>query len=296
MSCSNQIQKGTKGFTTNPHWAYKDPELTLFGVIRSQNLSSKLLEIIKGKWAEHDWALGTSPMIRAIQTAYFMLSKDTDKKINIFPHIGEISGLTRTTGLSVFKTVDNTPLPLAEQIPIIKASVPSIEQVIGDDLRGDVSNSETFSSFRVFKEWAKGPGLSSFVKGDDDVYRAVIVTHSNFIQKIFPDILKERKIRNNEAIYFDWDTELVYKKGVSKNLLNIQLFDYGLNDKDVLYMCPDDCRMATGCKKGAQSPKNEARFESYVKNIERIYNRTVKANASSGGKKKKTARNRRSRN
>ena len=126
-------------------------------------------------------------MLRAQETAYYMIAKD--KPINIIPHVAE-AGITS----------DNIAFPKDKQREIIKARNYKILESLdkGIDSREKQTNYEK-SNLKLFLKWAKN-NSNSFAKGPDNIYRAVIFTHSHFLQNSF-DLSKADKIKNNNGIH-----------------------------------------------------------------------------------------------
>jgi len=230
-SCANKIHKTRPGV----HWTYTDPELTKSGVERSESLCSSLMKEIKKIWPNESYNIGSSQMIRAQETAYYMLAKNTGKKINILPHIGE-----------PHYTKDNYSFPLEKQREIIRDRNPDILKFIGKDAREKQTLSAK-SNWDLFMKWACDH-LDFFTKGKDGHYRCVIFTHSIFLKKNFK--LKE-KINNNNGVYTIINTaESIIPKSDYKLLL--------LNNANFVDSCPDDCRRSI-CEKSNTTRRKSTR-------------------------------------
>jgi hypothetical protein len=206
-SCANAIQKlgGTEGIK---HKNYRDPELTQKGVEASEAKYSRLKGVLDS--VKRDFTIGSSPLLRAQETAYFMLGKQTGKEINVYPFLGEIM-LTpfkigekrrRIPGVSA----DNNPLSSIEQKSFLnKYQDPPFRK--GEDLREPDYN----PNFEKFLSWITlHKDLFPEVEG---VRRIVIFTHSNLLITGFPyktclnkkelekvDENKDGKLGNNDFL------------------------------------------------------------------------------------------------
>lgn len=178
-SCANAIQKAVTGGLIK-HKYYMDPELTSKGVAYSQ---FKYFELItsfnasegKSPFKDGDYTIGSSPLLRAQETAYHMLAKHKkDKSIHVMPYLGEIMTPPFTSQFP-----DNLPEPADVQLEILKkyTNPPFLK---GKDERETPYN----PNFQKFLEWAKAHP-DWFLKGKDDVYRAIIFTHSNLLKSGF---------------------------------------------------------------------------------------------------------------
>lgn len=183
QSCAN-IWKPKSKIT---QFTYKDPEITEDGIKTSVRLSPVLQAKIKELWNGAPYSVGASQMLRAQETAYYMIAKD--KPINIIPHVAE-AGVTS----------DNNAFLKDKQREIIKSRNYKILESLdkGIDLR-EKQTTYGKSNWNLFLKWAKN-NPSSFAKGPDTVYRAVIFTHSHFLQNSF-GLSKSDKIKNNNGIH-----------------------------------------------------------------------------------------------
>ena len=207
--------------------SYRDPEITEAGIKTSKRLSEVLGKKLKEAWGEQPYRVGSSQMIRAQETAYYM----TNGPINIIPHISE-DGIT----------LDNYSLSKDAQRKIIGARNPKILAALdkGIDSREKQTIKEK-SNWSVFLKWAeKYP--ESFAKGSDSIYRAVIFTHSHFLMNSL-GLSKADKVKNNNGY------RVVITNGTISNTTRL---DIGNN---VDNGGPDKCRISP-YKKGENTKKN----------------------------------------
>jgi broad specificity phosphatase PhoE len=173
-SCANALlkAKGLRGLIE--HKLYRDPELTTKGRLASEMKQNRLGSILEEspEFSSGNFTIGSSPLIRAQETAYWMLSKPTGKAIDVMPFMGEFGGAPG---------VDNTPDSVAVQDKTLKETFGLTEFQRGKDKR-------TKPDFSKFWSWALTEGIRDgwFTKGTDNVYRAVIFTHSNLLKDEFP--------------------------------------------------------------------------------------------------------------
>jgi hypothetical protein len=160
---------------------YQDPEITESGVQTSIRLSKILEKKINELWKNQPYSVCSSQMIRTQETAYYM----TQKPINIVPHIAE-SGI----GL------DNFALTKEKQRAIIGKRNPKILEYLdkGIDSR-EKQNIRDKSSWTAFLKWANN-NPKSFSIGSDNIYRAVIFTHSHFLVNTLG---LKNKVKNNNG-------------------------------------------------------------------------------------------------
>jgi len=189
ISCANAWgRKGGKPYQS----AYPDPELTEYGVGRSVEKGPLLASYVADKFPDGKYSIGASCMMRAQQTAHYMLAKTVGKPINIMPHIGELSN-------GILPGYCNFPLSPASQRKILGPEI-----VLGVDARGDVTGDE-LSNWPKFTKWAATAGTPFFtptVNSDGEtVHRAVIVGHSLLFKEIFGYTLN-----NNDVIFAKIDT------------------------------------------------------------------------------------------
>jgi broad specificity phosphatase PhoE len=187
LSCANAWgRKGGKTYQS----VYSDPELTTQGIQRSVETGPLLTEQIAKYFPDGRYSLGASCMIRAQQTAYYMLGRATGRPIHILPHIGEFNDKRFPPGYC------NFPVSLAEQREILG---PEIAAQLGADARGDVSEA-ALSDWPRFLMWASTAGEPFFTTttnaAGETVKRAVIVSHSLLFRRIF-----DHMVNNNDIIF-----------------------------------------------------------------------------------------------
>jgi broad specificity phosphatase PhoE len=212
QSCGN-IWKAKSKFR---QITYKDPEITEAGIKTSKRLSGVLGKKLKEAWGEQPYSVGSSQMIRAQETAYYM----TDRPINISPYVGE-DGMT----------LDNYSLSKDAQRKIMGERNPKILAVLdkGIDSREKQTLSDK-SSWSTFIKWAeKYP--ESFSKGSDSIYRAVIFTHSHFLMKAL-GLSKVDKLKNNNGY------RIIIRNGTISNTKRLDIGDTVDNGE------PDKCRIS----------------------------------------------------
>jgi len=167
---------------------YRDPELTPYGIRRSIDKGRQLQAIVDELFPNGAYSIAASSMIRAQQTAYYMIAKDVEKPIHILPHIGE-TGIAPT----------NTPLSAEKQRTLLNSRIVGS---FGTDARGDTSYAQR-ANWDAFLQWidSRGNDLAPFftpvIEKGETKYRAVIVTHSNFLKKIFG-----MKLNNNDILFY----------------------------------------------------------------------------------------------
>jgi broad specificity phosphatase PhoE len=236
FSCANFVKEHS---TFNPiqHTFYPDPELTVSGVGRSETLGPSLLNAIHKKWPQHDWTIGASVLLRAQETAFLMVAKQFKEKIYVMPYVNE------SPPFSFLQTLDNKPLLPNDQKNILANKYEDV--LINDTDAYEVSVESKYKpSFEKFIGWAK-KNLDYFGENDDGIYRAVVFTHSKFIQDLIKETnlpqgwVKGQKIRNNEAVFFSVDD--------NNNIKMKEYFNYGGNATNSAKllgdMCPDGCRI-----------------------------------------------------
>ena len=218
VSCANAWSRKSYGM----HLLYPDPELTKDGVHTSKALSALLIKHIEQRWGSEQYSVGASRMIRAQETAYYMIASTFGLPINVMAHVGE-AGLTR----------DNYSLPVADQVKILMGRNPGIVDLLlkGRDGR-EPQNMWDKANFGKFLIWAeKHPEY--FVKGSDGHHRAVIFTHSHFLKHAFhmPMVLA-----NNDAIHTVIDT--------SADVGLIRYENWPMNRLEEVALCPDGCKIS----------------------------------------------------
>ena len=240
QSCANiwKPKSKIKQFT------YKDPEITEDGIKTSARLSLILQAKIKKLWNEAPYSVGASQMLRAQETAYYMIAKD--KPIHIIPHVAE-AGITS----------DNIAFLKDKQREIIKARNYKILESLdkGIDSREKQTIYEK-SNLKLFLKWAKN-NPNSFAKGPDNIYRAVIFTHSHFLQNSF-GLSKSDKIKNNNGIHAIINDNNTISKATRIDIGNT------INTGE-----PDKCRISPQRNKNKNTKINKNKNTNINKNTTR---------------------------
>jgi len=250
-SCANAIQK-LGGFQGLKHKYYTDPELTQKGV-QSSEIKSPLLLKALFETVPRDFTLGSSPLLRAQETAYFMLGKQTEKPIHVFPHLGEVMltpfELFGRRRLIPKVSRDNLPFSAEEQrVYLNQYKHPPFLK--GKDLRETPYNPD----LQTFLEWATSHP-EEFPE-ENGVRRVVLFTHSNLLLTKFPretclnkeELNQEGKLGNNDFLVTLYNPENVSLEG--KNLLHPEAvyplwFYYNTQELNVTPVCglePSRCR------------------------------------------------------
>lgn len=164
------------------HFFFKDAPLSAHGIAESRRLFQSFKKVIEREFFGQPYSVGSSNMIRAQETAYYMLASHVGKKITIYPHIGE-SGFT----------LDNISLEKKDQIEYFFKTNREIINFLDQDFR----DSENKSCWPSFLKWLHS-NRDLFSKGSDGVLRAVIFSHSNFLNSVFP--LDEGILPNNQGL------------------------------------------------------------------------------------------------
>lgn len=222
LSCANVLAKIPFG----GHFLYPDPELTKQGIFMGKSLSATFIKNTFTIWGDEPYSICASQMIRAQQSAFYMIASSLGAPINVLPHIAE-------TGI----TTDNYALPHAEQIHIMTDKDPAIVDLLlkGKDGRKKQSLFDK-SNMNKFLAWAT-ENPTYFAKGSDGVFRAVIFTHGHFLKGVFG---LKFDMKNYEAIHTKIDTD---KPESIK-----QRFQYWPIHKSFgLANCPNEC-LITYCE------------------------------------------------
>jgi len=161
------------------HFFAFDSPLSENGIKESTRLQNSLLKVIKQEFSEQPYSLGSSHMIRAQETAFYMLGT---KKIDVYPHIGE-PGLT----------LDNIGLDKMLQIAYFNTTNREIINFLGIDFR-DSFNKSCWLSFLLWLQ----ENRELLQKGSDGVFRAVIFTHSHFLHSLSPQ--PDGLLPNNQGL------------------------------------------------------------------------------------------------
>jgi broad specificity phosphatase PhoE len=219
VSCANVISHEDK---EQNKVKYYDPELTKAGISRTIELHPKLLDKINLFWKNEPYSINASSMMRAQETAYYMIAKETNKSINIMPHIAEKSlGAT------------NTAFPKEKQLEMIGRRNPEIPKFLTTNSKDDRKHENFFSksSCECFLDWANDH-LEFFEKGSDGVYRAVIFSHGLFLYTAFNKVTPE----NND----------IYHAIINNSNYMTPSFEYfklkTLTDE--YKKCPNECRIS----------------------------------------------------
>jgi broad specificity phosphatase PhoE len=114
FSCANALKAKSR-----IHIFYSDPELTKVGVERSKLCGVALMKKVETVWNREPYMVASSQMIRAQETAYYMISSRTGKPINIFPYVSE-KGFT----------MDNYAMSKEDQIQILNTHNPHIVDLL----------------------------------------------------------------------------------------------------------------------------------------------------------------------
>jgi len=183
-------------------------------------LSTQLQEHIAERWAEKPYTIGASRMIRAQETAFYMLAHTTKKPINVFPHIAE-HGIT----------LDNWSELPTEQYATMHNRNPDVCKALtrGTDYR-EPQSFRTKSNWELFMQWAVA-NPDAFAKGADNKYRAVIFSHGHFLQSVF-DL--PHSMHNNDALNTVINTTIDY--------MSPRYEYWPLNRSTSIGTCPDKCR------------------------------------------------------
>lgn len=140
FSCANQ----GKRYDRSKRFAYYlDPSISNIGVSDSITASYDLTKYIKSKWSAQnadalpEFGVLASTMIRAQQTAYYMLAGPLKKPISVVPGVGEKSPKWKKVLSFTGVMNDNTPYPRDEQIAKHMAVNPYVRHSIafGADYR-----------------------------------------------------------------------------------------------------------------------------------------------------------------
>ena len=219
LSCANVLAKIPFG----GHFLYPDPELTKQGIFMCKSLSATLVKNVYTIWKDEPFSICASQMIRAQQTAFYMIASSLGAPINVLPHISE-NGIT----------TDNYALPQADQIHIMSDIEPPIVDLLlkGKDGRKKQSLFDK-SNMKKFLEWVVD-NPKYFSKGSDGVFRAVIFTHSHFLKTTFG---LKFNMKNNEAIHAKIDTD-------KPDLIGKRFEYWPVNKNFGLADCPNDCRFS----------------------------------------------------
>lgn len=253
QSCANLA----KLFNVAPtHVLYRDPELTLNGINNSIKNGFKFREWLKKSGIELHY-IGSSPLIRSMETAYYMFKDKNEpffqendpnfeSKLIVCPFITELN-----------LTPDNVPLSFDEQKNVLKLTMKNSYDNLTNNITNEAYRVEqrVRSSMSDFLEWLekKVPELfknygrkqsEGFIAGDyenkllpsDGTLNIAIVCHSGFINKYI----------NNGT--FSPYTQMYNNSVFVKNFLfqtQASQINYDANKdypKDKEENCPNRCR------------------------------------------------------
>lgn len=179
----------------------KDAQLTHFGVdfsIWSGCLIKNILKIMGSLYKNYDDIeeidiIGTSPLIRSIETGYYITKNWTNKpkSIHVFPYLRELDerifniiGFTKYSDPSIY----NIPQYAVKKIDEQKSY---LQNVLNDDMEMiDFTYVEKFKKEResagdinLFIKWFFDNFKEKLV--DKKIYNVVIITHSGVIREFF---------------------------------------------------------------------------------------------------------------
>jgi broad specificity phosphatase PhoE len=268
LSCANVLSAKRPGFQL----FYQDPELTLEGIYNSKDFSTDLIEYIHEAWGDEGYTVGASQMIRAQETAFHMLASKIDRPIFVFPHIGE-----KPLSYDNYSLPRDQQRDIMQEKAINKGILEKL--IEANDFREPqtISEKSNFPKFiKWLKQWLKSPnngntspksgtpraqsnnnatrnaiakeyrnkeelgGLDisaenaakySKISASDEVVRMVIFTHGLFIQSIVKGL---NHISNNNAL------RILYDTGADRIMNKPKI--HHINDRKILYECPDGCR------------------------------------------------------
>ena len=186
ISRANFLQEKLYGI----HFFYRDPELTDLGIEKSRQLQQPLKNKIKTYFGNHPHSICASCLIRTQETAYYMLAESLQNPIHVLPYICEFG-----------YTLDNIPQTKINQYKFLETRNPKIVSKLRSGLCSEESY-EHRSNWEKFMKWAE-QNRDFFEIGKDGIYRAVIFSHSHFLQEIF----SIKKLGNNEGLHTRINTE-----------------------------------------------------------------------------------------
>jgi hypothetical protein len=210
------------------------------------------IDKVKKLFGTENYMIGASWLIRAQQTAYYMLAKNSGKKINIFPHIAEIG-----------EEASNIALSKNKQMKIYTKKNPGIIKLFNPS--GDWRDDQTILNRDkkvYFFDWInKNIHKLQEAKGSDNTYRLVIFTHGVWLYQTFnfknPKILEWPA--NNHIFHtilndqFDMNDKydasgrvdpqsLIQYDAEGKKLENTFRHENLEEINKNMYKCPDNCR------------------------------------------------------
>ena len=245
LSCSNIAKFFPKSalhkITHAQSMGYRDPELSQIGIQTTTDNGVKFRNYLQ-KHSIHLHHIGSSTLMRAIQSAWFMLAKDLNKQIQVMPYLSEkkisIPGkkqiLPRFITDKLKITASNTPLPYQEQNKFLN----QYGDLVNNLEQHSTTEDERFvSSLPKFLKWFE-KHVDNFFKSagldpNKDTLNFALVCHGTYIRKELN--LPKMESYNNIAVVkqyiFNLPSELDYdaKKNYSKDIT-----DY----------CPNKCRQS----------------------------------------------------
>ena len=242
VSCANVIHNDFGKSIRNNSDIEKvfDPELTKTGVERAKRVSTKFIQKVNDLFGSENYMICASWLMRTHQTAYYMIAKDTGKKINIIPHIAE-------HGMGAGDIARSKE----RQIEILTGKGSQIVNCYGQDWRNEqtIFNKD---DKRYFFNWINN-NLDKIneSRGTDGVYRLLIFTHGVWIKETInfenPRIMWWPQ--NNHTFHTVIDDQYDINKRIeydinNENLVNTYRHENFEESTDELFECPDECRVS----------------------------------------------------
>lgn len=229
---------------------YRDPELSMWGL----NYTTKNGVRFK-KWLDDNniilHHIGASSMLRAMQTAWYMLSKSgintTVPKVKVLPYVSEkkIGGganLPRWLTDNTNVTASNNPLPFEEQLEFLQKDPTKFKGMVSALDPLVINETERFeSSLPKFLEWFEEK-VGQFFKDANldpqtDIMNFAIVCHGTFIRKELK--LEQKGVPSDQITY----NNSVFTKQYIFN--KAKQIDYGAErnyPESIDQYCPNSCR------------------------------------------------------
>ena len=252
LSCANLVKK----FSRIPfkHTTYSDPELSTAGQAMTILNGRSLRTYFRNNQIHID-LVGSSALVRAIETAYYLFnsdrgrSMDSAKTIYALPFIAEV-GMTLDNIASSVKDqlavlrhdeiADADTLPVC---PIGKKCVLDFSQVLGDG-----RSSSNYSKFLKWLTEHLDGIIQSVNMARKDTLTMALVTHSHFLQK---ELKAKGPVRNNEVYHVSLEmSRLESGSWTITSKSEPEQVNYGIRDdypsKKQDY-CPDRCRKYNVC-------------------------------------------------
>src|SRR3989338_2605450 len=251
LSCANLVKK----FSRIPfkHTTYSDPELSTAGQAMTILNGRSLRTYFRNNQIHID-LVGSSVLVRAIETSYYLFnsdrgrSMDSAKTIYALPFIAEV-GMTLDNIASSVKdqlsVLRHDEIADAETLPVCpigKKCVLDFSQVLGEG--------RSSSNYTKFITWL-AQNLDWVLQqsaGEEDNLTMALVTHSHFLQK---ELKTKGPVRNNEVYHV---TLKMARVGLGQWILVSKSapdrIDYGIRDdypSQKQGYCPDRCRKYNVC-------------------------------------------------